>query len=385
MPEDGGRVRWWAIVAVTLTGIAITASPFLLSARVDDAYGSGESLASSILTNVGTAVLLVAVVFLLERGLVTRVRAAAERGATDAVERRTQHLDDANRELAVRLDAVQAQLDDKVAAEDSSRAAVVDRLGSEVSFDTVADALEQANDLGALGQGDITVPASDAYDTPLVNVSWREHSTTTGPPYMSSSFWDEDESTQPKMTFRYEAQHDPGGGPSLPYVEVVWHPRVSAVDVLHELRSEMRRRGFAHEAKQVGDRLFVNLHSAISDAIAARTGAEHAWANGAMYEWIADGWAVTDRGLVTRDHGIVESNEFPESGAQRLRRTGSNVGTKRFSKPAPDGADKALWSHAVARATRHHPREGPVAALGFGPVAYTPETSPRNRAGWPPA
>lgn len=372
--EEDRHIRWPAIVIVTLTGFGITALPFVLSHWVDSDFGTWDSLASSALTNVGTTVLLVAVVFLVERGLVGRVRKAAEQRAAAVVDERTEELTNANRELSLRLDELQSKLEERVANEDSERLARTNQISTEVSFDTVTEALENANDLKSLVSGDITVPAGPGTDAPRVKVSWRPHSSAATP-------WAGHQDGAPRLTLRYDATRNPEGGTGIPLVEVDWDPHESAIDALKSLRDEMRRRGFATEATSVGKALFENLQDALTAAVEARMGADGAWAHGAMYEWLADGWAVTERGLVSKDHGIVESDEFPAS--PRLGRVDIDGGKAPFTRPAPDGVDADFWSFAVARARNVHPR-GSYRLLAYdgGPApAYTPSTSPRHRSG----
>ncbi|MEU4196937.1 hypothetical protein AB0E69_33905 [Kribbella sp. NPDC026611] len=374
--EQDRHIKWWAIGAVSVAGLAITALPFILSRWVDREYGTWESLASSALTNVGTTVLVVAVVFFLERGLVGRVREVAERQAEAVVEERTRELVEANRDLSVRVDALQEQLERRVADEDSDRFARADRLSASISFDTVTDALEEANDLRALAFGDIIVPAGDDLDGPRIKVSWRPHWSN----YLHVDLDPEHEDGEPRLTLQYEAVRDPDGGGDITGVVVDWSPHESPVDALQKLRDEMRRQGFGSEAKAVGTKLFENLHDAVAAALAARIDTDGAWAHGAMYEWLADGWAVTDRGLASRDHGIIESKEFPESDYQRVMRPGSNQGTQKFDRPAPDGVDPEFWQLAIKRASNIHPRSGWYAGDDTRPPAYTRSTSPKPRA-----
>ena len=377
MPTEQERhIRWWAIGVVSAIGSVITALPFILAHWVDGDFGSWETLVSSALTNIGTAILLVAVVFLVERGLVGRVQEVARQQATAIVDERTQELTESNRDLSIRIDALQSQLEQSVADEDSERRARTDQLLTEVSFDTVTEALEQANDLRALAWGEIKVPASAESDGPRITVSWRPH--VSDPRRMNLD--DLMANGEPRLLLHYEASSN--GGIGIPLTESIWDASHSPVQALHALRDEMRRRGFGDEAKLVGDKLFQNLHAAITEALAARTGAENSWAQGAMYEWLTDGWAVTERGLVSRDHGIVESNAFPRSASQKSFETDTHRDVDAFTRPVPDGVDPDFWLYALNRAAAVHPRTGLFGTSNSEPSAYTPSTSPRNRPDW---
>lgn len=374
-PRENG-VRWSAIAAVTIAGLIVTGSPFALSWQLGGEFGTIESLASSALINIGTAVLLAALLFFIERGLSKRVRGVAERSAEAVVEARTQDLRNENSALSVRIDALQAQLEQQVGAADAERFADASRLATEVSFDNVAAALEQANDLDALSGGGVTVPAGADVTGPRVNIWWGLQ--------MQDDQWSGHARGEARMRLQYVVERTNPGSIGTPVVEVDWDPLETPAQTLTALRDEMRRHGYGSEAKDIGTPLFQNLQAAITEAIAARTARDGSWAEGSMYEWVWDGWAVTELGLSTRDYGLFESAAFPES-PHDVRMRGYRQGPKEFEATAPPGIDKAVWDVAVRRAKEYHPRGSYMFGGGGGAVYFTPSRSPRSDPDWPRA
>jgi len=91
------------LIAVSVVGLAVTGTPFALAHRVNSAFGTDQLLVSATLTNVGTTILLVAIVFFVERGLLQRVSETAARTTARVVEERTSDLANANQALATEL------------------------------------------------------------------------------------------------------------------------------------------------------------------------------------------------------------------------------------------------------------------------------------------
>lgn len=91
MAEDQQKVRWGRIVLITLVGVGFVAAPFYLAHR-NVKYGTVPDVMSGTLTNIGTSIVLVGIVFFLERGFVKRVTAAAAQSTARVVEERTAEL-----------------------------------------------------------------------------------------------------------------------------------------------------------------------------------------------------------------------------------------------------------------------------------------------------
>lgn len=359
--DPGPPIRWGRVALVTLLGVAFGAAPFVLAHR-SARFGDWHLILSTTLTNVGTTVVLVGVVLVLERGLVGRVGKAAAASTERVVEERTSA-------LVTQLADLRAEFEQAVAADAEARTAPVRDVSNDVSFDGVAAALEAANGLGALRGGVVAAPLQTPSSAPeLVSFDWRRHE-IRGDDWLGSGEYAD------AIRVTYLPKRNPRGSTGFPIVEVLWLQGVETKDMLVALRAEMIERGFGVEAQEVGPDLMENVAAALRDAVEGRTAEPGAWVNGQLAEWLADGWAVTDQGLVTRDHGGIHRSEFPPTRGVPHPET--------FEPPLPEGVDEDFWRFAVDRA-REDPNHGATSMPGAwhrGDAArpYTPETSPRGR------
>lgn len=369
MTEDQHRVRWGLIIAITLVGGAFVAAPFLLAHR-DAKYGTIPDITSGTLTNIGTSIVLVGIVFFLERGFVRRVTAAAAQSTARVVEERTAELKTANEELATELADLRAEFHRVVESESEEQTAPLRNVATDVSFDSVAEALETANDFGALRGGVVTVPLKAPVDQPeLVTFDWRYHE-LRGQDGMPNDQY------VPAIAVTYHATRNPGGGPGMPVVEVLWMPGESPAQILLKLRKEMIRLGFGTEAKEVDADVLEHVGRALSDAVAGRRADDGAWVTGQLSTWLADGWAVTDEGLISREHGSIPSRDFPK--------THGVPHPEPFNPPPPEGVSEAFWRFAVDRAHGAHGHGATSVAAMFyassrNSPPFTSDTSPRGK------
>ena len=166
------------------------------------------------MTNIGTSIVLVAIVFFLERGFVKRVTTAAAQSTARVVEERTAELQTANQELATQLADLRAEFHQVAESASAEQTAPLRNVATDVSFDSVADALETANDFGALQGGVVAVPLKTCVDAPeLATFDWRDHE-LRGPDGTRT------EQYAPAIAINYLATRNPGGGPGRPVVEV---------------------------------------------------------------------------------------------------------------------------------------------------------------------
>lgn len=373
MAEEQQRLRWGRIAIITLVGLGFAATPFYLAHR-DPAFGDEHVIASTTLTNIGTSIVLVAIVFFLERGLVKRVSDAAASSTARVVEERTSELETANQALATELADLRAEFQRAAATESDEQTAPLRNVATDVSFDSVAEALETANDFGALHGGNIVVPLKAPVDAPeLVSFDWRYHELRGSDGLRIDEY-------APAISINYLATGNPGGGPGTPVVEVLWQPDETPTTLLLKLAKEMTRLGFGREAKLVDPDVLEHLGVALSDAVAGRRAEDGAWVEGQMYEWLADGWAVSDEGLISREHGKIPKRDFPKThGVAR---------PPAFNPPAPEGVSDKFWRFAVRRAHGSH-GHGPLslAAMDYAGsrnhAAFTTATSPRKHPDWP--
>lgn len=373
------RVRWLYVIIISLVGLAFLGAPFYLARTVDSDFGADHTLISSTLTNVGTSIVLVAIVFFLERTLLQHVSDTAAETTARVVDERTADLTNANQALATKLADLRAEFEGAAAADVAARTAPLRTVTADVSFDSIAEALETANTYGALEYGSATVPLKTPSDDPqLVTFDWRYR------PVRDFAGYPSDTHVSPQMVVSYNATRSADAGSGIPIVEVVWHPNQGPTELLMALRAEMVKRNFGQEAKLVDPDLFENLAKALADAVAGRMAEDSAWIVGALDEWLADGWAITDAGLVSRDFGKIDQSEFPKA----EMRGGSvfNQTLPEFERPVPDGVSKEFWRYAIGRAA-HKFGNHPLGFLGAYTGSqhqqpFTTGNSPRNAPGW---
>jgi hypothetical protein len=372
---EGVKVRWGVVVLASVVGAAFTAAPFVLTAAGEVGFGDVRSLVASTLTNVGTTLLLVAAVFFLERGLLQRVSDTAARSTARVVEQRSQEFTNVTQGLATEIADLRARFADATRADEEAATAPLRRVSDDASFDTVAEALEAANSHGALARGTLTFALNPASDEPeLVGFSWRPEKVGE-----AEVGWETRDVVEPRMTVQYLARRNPDGGSGLPVVETVWAPGQLPDDMLIALRNRMIRSGFGEESKLVTPDLFEYLAQALNDAVAARKADEDAWMVGPLREWLRDGWALTNAGLVSREGGVVVPPEqFEQPFAVEDRHPEVEL------PPVPEGVTETFWLFALSRARRTFGGSirGVAAAMPMlsGPYAeppYTRETSPR--------
>ena len=75
----------------------------------------------------------------------------------------------------------------------------------------------------------------------------------------------------------------------------------------------MQKAGYVAEAAQIGPDMFTHLADALTETMRARIGTDLAWLSGRLDEWIADGWAITDMGLESREGVRIAAHEFPDA------------------------------------------------------------------------
>ena len=128
-----------------------------------------------------------------------------------------------------------------------------------------------------------------------------------------------------------------------------------------------------------------HLIDALEAAINGRRHTPGSWMQGALEEWVTSGWAVSEYGLESRDHGAIPSRSFPEHNAAALRRRAGGEADE-FDPGCPAGVEAPVWQYALGAARSRHYRAVPVAAMAdHGPLPFTTQTTPRNHQDWPPS
>lgn len=369
--ESQPRARWGLVVFVTLLGATVIGIPFCLTEKVDPGFGTARSLTSTALINIGTTLLLAALLVWLGRSFVTR----AERAARQVVEEKTEQFRQETEDIRQRLDALQDRVDERTASAEAAGAAVADDIVSDVSFETVTKALELANDVDALWHSAITVPTNDSVDAPAARLSWtaKQH----------GGRFDDLDNVVPTLEVVYE--HHPE--PSTRRFDIEWLLGVPADEMLHELKESMVRADYG-VAAQALDALYMfeRFGHGISDAIAGKRAQPDAWLKGcgALDEVVGADLAITSLGVVARGHGLAfKASEFPQRPppAMSAEQRAARKPYKLPRPPVPEGIDPDHWAVVIARAAEHHPpvrRPGVFASDAYG-IPVTSANTPVDR------
>ena len=173
--EPRRRLAFGPMLLCTLLGIAV-----LMVAIRGQAWWGWQGVWPSILTNVGTALLVAAVLFLFERrftGRVIRANRQAVQEAAAEVEENLQHRTD---QLAARIDDLQDQIDERMRARADAQDAVITSLDIP-TYATVTAALTEANRLHAFAGDAANVQTSTDPDGIRFAFQWGIHTVRKDP------------------------------------------------------------------------------------------------------------------------------------------------------------------------------------------------------------
>lgn len=341
-------MRWGLILFVTIVGLIVTGAPFILIWLFGADFGNWESLLASTLTNVGTAIVLVAAFWLLEQLFTARIKNDVRETARATAVEETRELAETQQDLAQRLDVIQQRLDDRVSMARQEEDAVLRRLDRGISFDTVYAAFALGEELGAIWQHELTVPTGSG-EPGLPRFRFRLTTSSTTPPHRLRGNED--------LTPLVEVEYVSPGTATQPIL-VHWDHAEGPDVVLAELRQMLLAAGFAEQATHVDVSLFANLQVALNAAVAARRKDASSWFKGALTEWVNADWAVTSYGLEHRGPHGMRSEEFPVHWNGR-----SNVEAVMWKAPAaPEGVDELMWDFLITSARRRHRPGAPFPA-----------------------
>ncbi|MBU2694989.1 hypothetical protein CCO04_07840 [Pimelobacter sp. 30-1] len=137
---------------MVLIGTAVTLTPFALTWWSDDpAYGAWQIVLLTTLTNIGTALLLAVVIFVLQRHFTRDVRGTIVEAAKDEVTTQTRGLREETEQLRTRLEDLTRQFGQQIEQRDQEIYDVVTRARDDVTFDTVAELFEAVPTSGRCG------------------------------------------------------------------------------------------------------------------------------------------------------------------------------------------------------------------------------------------
>jgi hypothetical protein len=338
-PEPNWR---WIIVCGGI-GAALIGLAFFMEAN-----HAWQGVSESAFVNAGTALLLAAILFLIEPRFVRRVGRAATQAASAAVDSR---VDERTRELTARLDEIDQVMADEIRSVHAVQDEAV-RAMDVPTFESVAGALAAANKIGALRHGHVTVPASETLEEMGLTFSWgldQGDGRFTG--------------TGLALSIKAEIYADFGISGGRPVIEVTWESGAtsdedeSAASVGLRLVEMLRNRGrWNGDGTLKWQATLEHLQYAVQWAIdSRRRSGDGPLLTGALSELVTREWAVTDAGLECPAHDyILSGDEFPEHG-------GFRSSAPDFQPPRPVWIEEDLWQLLLGRARRKLPiRRGPV-------------------------
>lgn len=345
-----------AVVLCALAGIAVTALPFKLE-RCPDFFeqdAATRGLIFSTMTNIGTALLLAAVLLFVERGFIKKVSRITMVAATQAATDATATIRQETRDLSARLDEVQRQVQERVTAVHDAEDAAVAQMTEDASFESVSQAIEVANSLAALGHGNLIVPASSEAAGPRLIFDWYHDSRDTFSREPGDYF---------DISYVVERNTDPTS-PYRPSIVVTWAPEQSVADMGASLIQLMRREGFATEASKIDLGIALGrLQQGLADAIASKRGDDTAWFDAPLFEVITPDLVVSAAGVEHREQGVViPADDFPEAPPE-VGPASKRFQREPFAPPKPDWCDVVTWRVAIERGLRIHPRQQVPAAF----------------------
>jgi len=266
-----------------------------------------------LLVNVGTALGLAALVFVMERHFtvtVARETDAVRREVREEFDRRADALETRINELAGRTRA-EAQ------RRDSASDAIIERAADVSSRAAIANALAVAYKLHALDGIGLTVPASQTPTGLRLNFSWGSETAETR--------WDGDREWEaPKLTVNNDGRMPPRGGRLV--MKVVWKESDSAEAVGANVRDALIRVGeYAGEDSFDWQYTLVSLVEGLRRAVASQRrdpGVPNL--HGKLIEMASRSIVFTTAGIETADGELlVPSKAFPRPDFGRgLQRVG---------------------------------------------------------------
>lgn len=357
------RIRWGWITSCFVSGGLLTGAALL----VEDRWG-WQGVMPSILVNVGTALGLAGVLFILERRFTGTVVRASERVAAQVAQQVGHGLEQRTTELAARLDSLQEQLDQRLRRRAAEQDAAISTFADDVSFDTLTTMFTEANRSGAV-RGVLTVQAARNPDGLCLTFRW-------------GFLPQRNQEPRPQLTIEARIESDLAS-PTRPQIAVEWMPTDSAVDVGHRLIERLRRANRWDGEETLDWALaLANLQRAIQTAVLSRRRDDDAWhLRGDLMEAVDDIWFITSAGIECPAHSyFLAQEDFPEREQPffaRLRETDEEA--PKWEPERPNWADPDDWARLIRRGRRYFPRASNVRAViaagMFAPWEGSPDTS----------
>lgn len=339
------NLRW--VIASGLLGALLIGIAFAM----EDVH-KWQGVSTETMVSLGSAFLLAAVLFFLQRRFVTQVSVAASRAATTAVDTRIYERD---REVEARLDQLDQRMAD-VLAERSRRQDAAVRALDIPTYETVADALAEANRLGALANGRVMVQASTALDELGLQFSWGQDA---GDGRFGSP-------GGPVLTVHGEVYADEQSVGGRPVIETPWQPGEPAHTVGLRIRAQLETSGRWHgEGTLDWPMALRNLQRSLDIAIRSRRRDDsEGLLQGALFELVGEDWAITEAGLECPRHKYLRpETSFPERPGRGRRAGNKEDDYESWMPEQPAWTESELWELLIRRAKPRFPiRRGPMSA-----------------------
>jgi len=297
----------------------------------------------SILVNLGTSLLLAAVVFLAEPRFTRSVAQAAGQGVTREVR---VAVAESTGDLTQRLDDLESTLLKRKNDETTLQQAVVNALREDISQRTISRALEEAEWVGAVS-GEITVRGTRKLQDP--GVVFRHVRYNNG--RWSGGREGEGEAVL-ELSVEVEKRQ---GEVGTPVIACDWTSDRSAADVDAELRRQLKARGY-WDLSSALDLSFALKEFArgIDLALASsRSASADGGLKGALIRLVDDNWAITEAGIeCPAEKYLLPESEFPE----KYRNVLGPGTASPFLPAAPPFVDDDTWSYVVEEGKKYLPR-----------------------------
>ena len=335
------NLRW--VIGSWATGVALVVAAF-----VTEYLFSWKGAAIETLVGVGTSLLLAGVLFFLQRRFVSVVEEVATRVAETAVDAR---VGEQVQRMDARIDELGQRLNQAVEARSQRQDSAVQALDVP-SYQSVANALAEANKLGAIADGLIRVQGSREWGELALDFSWTRQT--------ADGRFSQPERTELKVRANVYADETARGG--IPVIETIWTSTDSADDVGLDLRGQLERGGRWQSTSTLDWPMALkNLQKSLDMAIRSRRRDGSGLAlGGALIELVGDEWALTDAGLECATRGFVlAQSEFPDLMYPRSQQDPPPP----FHPQRPEWVDPKLWQDLLAEGRRFFPRHtGPYLA-----------------------
>lgn len=327
MTDQTERFHWgWVLSSATL-GLAMLALAHLAAL-----VWNWPEVSTGVISSIGAAFMLAFVLFLFERRFTRSVSRQVKDAAEAVVTART-------RELGNRLDDLEERLNARRAKTRSAQDEAVAAIANDVSLETISAALAEAEGVGAIRGGTLTVPGSRQAPWLAVEFRFTTFVIARGDGLVT------DDGTVPKLTIEI-AFPKRGNEVWKPVILAEWTPDLTSDEIGTRLEVELRRRDRLAEAKVFDFPLALrNLQNGLKLALDnQRLPLGQEGLHGALYEVVDSEWVVTSAGVENVSSGLLVSREELDLGRWR------DTPTEPQTVAPPAGVDAATWDYVVHRA-----------------------------------